>query len=123
MSFKRSISPDGRATFLAAAAVIAGQAVKKTATEGEVTPCTAAADAAVGVALDGAEAGDTVPVALLGVKPGTLIKTASGAVDGGAEVNALGAAATTGNTVIGRALNAAADGGEIELAHCVGRTK
>lgn len=123
MSFKRSISPDGRVTFKAAAAITAGQPVKFTATAGEVTPCTAATDAAVGVALDAAAAGDTVPVALLGCKPGTMIAAATGEVTAGSEVNALGAAATTGHTVIGRALNAAAAGGEIELAHCAGRTK
>lgn len=123
MNFRRSTSPDGRVTYKAAIAVTAGKPVKKTLVDGEVTPCTAATDAAIGVALDSADAGDTVPVALLGSTKGTMIVIASGAVDGGSEVNALGAAASAGNTVIGRALNAAADGGEVELAHCVGRTK
>jgi predicted transcriptional regulator len=124
MNFRKSIWPDGRATFVAAAAVTAGQPVKLTATEGEVTPCTAATDIAVGVAQDDADDGDTVPVALLGAKPGTIIAVATGEISAGAEVNALGAPATTGHTVIGRALQAVSSSGEeIELAHCVGRTK
>ena len=115
-NFKRSVSPDGRKTFIADAAIKAGQAVKLAADD-SVTPCTAAIDAAVGIARTDAEAGDTVAIALLGITPGTVIAVAGGTLATGDKVNPIGTAWATGNTLIGIALNSADKDGEVELAH------
>jgi hypothetical protein len=115
--------PNGNITYNAAAAVAKGQPVKftgSTTTTGmpTVTPCTAATDAAIGIALEPANAGENVPVAILGNYTGTVEVLAGGAVSRGAELGATGATAASGNTTIGKALDAAtAEGQLIEVAH------
>ena len=110
--------PNGNATYVAAAAVTHGAPLKMVS--GKVTPCTAATDVAIGVALDDAAADDIVPVALLGNYTGTVTLVAGGALAIGDPVAANGAKAVAGNQVIGRALTAATSKGDlVELAHCV----
>jgi hypothetical protein len=115
--------PNGNITYNAAAAVAKGQPVKftgSTTTTGmpTVTPCAAATDAAIGVALEPANAGENVPVAILGNYTGTVEVLAGGAVSRGAQLGATGATAASGNTTIGMALDAAtAEGQLIEVAH------
>ena len=63
--------PNGNITYNAAAAIKRGQPLKftgSTTTTGmpTVTPCTAASDAAIGVALEPADSGENLPVASLG---------------------------------------------------------
>ena len=115
----RSTSPDGRYTYTAGAAITKNTAVKYGTDDRTVVPVAAATEAAVGVALDDADAGRLVPVLILGVGDGTVILTATGTVARAGQVNALGGPAATGNQVIGRALNAAVAGQPIELAHNV----
>ena len=68
---------------------------------GLTTPCAAATDAAIGVALEPANAGENVPVAILGNYTGTVEVLAGGAVSRGAQLGATGATAASGNTTIG----------------------
>lgn len=115
--------PNGNITYNAAAAVAKGQPVKLTGsatTSGmpTVTPCTAATDAAIGIAIEPANAGENVPVAILGCYTGTVLVLTTGAVTRGANVSPAGVAATSGNKIIGTALDAATASGQlIELAH------
>ena len=116
--------PNGNITYNAAAEIKKGQPVKftgSTTTTGmpTVTPCTAATDAAIGVAIEPANAGENVPVAILGNYPGTVEVLATGAVARGATVSPAGVAVpSTGGNAIGVALDAATASGElIEVAH------
>lgn len=99
---------NGRLTLKASAAVERGDAVK----------FAASTDAAIGVALDGAAAGEIVAVAALGNFTGTVVLKAKGAIPLGSHVTAVGTAAESGDASIGVALGAAAaDGDFIEIAH------
>lgn len=119
--------PNGNITYSAAAAIAKGQPVKFTGsatTSGmpTVTPCTAATDAAIGVAIEPAESGGLVPVAILGNYTGTVEVLATGAVAQGASITPAGVAvvAASGGNVIGVALDAATAAGQlIEVAHCL----
>lgn len=117
------VHPNGNATFTAAAAILKGQPLKFSGSA--VTPCTAATDAAIGIALDDAAAADIVPVAILGAFTGTALLRAGGAIAAGAQVAADGT--TTGgatDVIVGRALSAAAAAGDlVEIAHQVGHVK
>lgn len=115
--------PNGNATYTAGADIAKGNVLKFS--EGKVVPCSAANDAAIGVALDGAKNGDIVPVAILGNYTGTVEIKAGGAIAAGVQVAANGTATGAGtDVIIGRALEAAtAEGDVIEIAHCVGAVK
>lgn len=117
------VHPNGIITYTAAAAIAKGQVLKHSS--GKVTPCTAATDAAIGVALDGAEAGALVPVAILGAYTGTVEVKAAGAIAQGEQIAAnMTATAATTDVIIGRALTAASAANEIiEVAHQVGMVK
>lgn len=117
------VFPNGNATYVAAATILKGQPLMFSGTE--VTPCTAATDDAIGIALDGAEAGDIVPVAILGAFTGTVLLYAGAAIAAGAQITAAGIT-TAGATdvIIGRALEAAAGAGSlVNIAHQVGHVK
>lgn len=110
---------NGRLTYVAGGAVERGDVVKFDS-DGKVVKCTAKADAAIGVALDGSVAGEIVSVAILGSFTGTVVVKAGGAVTRGAKVTAEGKAATAGDKAVGVALDAATAAGDlIEVAHCV----
>ena len=116
-------SPNGNKTYTAGGAIAKGDVLKFS--EGKVIKTTAANDAAIGIALDGAAEGDIVPVAILGNFTGTTQIKAGGAISAGAQVaaNATATAAAT-DVIIGRALEAAAAANDmIEIAHCVGHVK
>lgn len=117
------IHRSGIVTFTAAAAVVKGDILKFNA--GKVTPCTAAADAAIGVATDGAEAGGIVPVAVLGAVSGTVLVKAAGAIAQGAQIAANGTAtAAATDVIVGRALEAASASGDlVEVATQVAMVK
>ena len=116
-------SPNGNKTFTAGGAIAKGDVLKFD--NGKVVPTTAANDAAIGIALDGAAEGDIVPVAILGNFTGTVQVKSGGAISAGAQVAADGTATSAATDVIvGRALEAASGSGElIEIAHCVGHVK
>lgn len=110
------VYPNGNATYTAAATILLGQPLKFDG--GAVTPCDAAGDAAIGIALDGAEAGEIVPVAILGNFTGTVLLRAAAAISAGAQIAANATTAQATNTVIGRALEkASASGDLINVAH------
>ncbi len=110
---------NGRLTYTAGGDIKRGDVVKFD-DNGKVVTCAAAADEAIGVALDGADQGEILSVAVLGAFTGTVVVKASGAVAKGKKVNALGAEAAANDAAIGVALDAAtADGDMIEVAHCV----
>ena len=110
---------NGRLTYTAGGAVERGD-VLKFDTDGNVVKCAAATDAAIGVALDGAESGEIVAVAVLGSFAGTVVVKASAAVAKGAKVTAHGAEASGDDAAIGVALDAATAADDlIEVAHCV----
>ena len=69
------IHQNGKATFTAGAAIAKGDFVKFSS--GKVVKCAAATDIAIGVALDGAEAGELVPVQLLTSGDTVLVKAGS----------------------------------------------
>ena len=81
------IHQNGKATFTAGAAIAKGEFVKFS--NGKVVKCVAATDIAIGVALDGAEAGAFVPVQLLTSGDTVLVK-AGGAVAQGGTLSCLG---------------------------------
>ena len=117
-------SPNGNKTYTAGGAIAKGDVLKFDAS-GNVVKTTAANDAAIGIALDGATEGDIVPVAILGNFTGTVQVKAAGAISAGAQVaaNATATAAAT-DIIIGRALEAASAANDmIEVAHCVGHVK
>lgn len=117
------VHPNGNATLTAGAVIALGNPLKFSGAK--VVPCTAATDAAIGIALDGAADGEIVPVALLGNFTGTVLLKAAGIIGRGIQIAANGTA-TDGATdvVIGRALDAAAAAGDlIEIVHQVGQVK
>jgi hypothetical protein len=78
--------PEGRTTRYAQAAITAkGILVKQGTAANQVTPC-GANDLPLALALDAAVQDDTVPIALLGATPGTLVAIASEAITQGEEV-------------------------------------
>jgi len=116
-------SPNGNKTYTAGGAIAKGDVLKFS--EGKVIKTTAANDAAIGIALDGAAEGDIVPVAILGNFTGTVQVKAGGAISAGAQIAANGTAtANASDVIIGRALEAASAANDmIEIAHCVGAVK
>ncbi len=118
------MSPNGNKTYTAGAAIAKGNVLKFDAS-GNVVPTSAANDAAIGIALDGASQGDIVPVAVLGSFTGTVPLKAGGAISQGAQVAANGTATTgASDVIIGRALEAASASGDmIEIAHQVAQVK
>lgn len=118
-----NLTNPGIKTFTAGGSITKGNPVKLSS--GNVVATSAAADLAIGIAMDGASSGDTVPVALLGNCPGTLRLRAGGAISAGAQVaaNATATAAAT-DAIIGIALEAAsASGDEIEIVHQLAQVK
>lgn len=108
------IHQNGKATFTAGAAIAKGEFVKFSS--GKVVKCAVATDIAIGVALDGAEAGAFVPVQLLTSGDTVLVK-AGGTIAQGGTLSCLGTTvATTGALQYGIALNAAANGELVEAA-------
>lgn len=117
------VYPNGNATLIAGDDIELGQPLMLSG--GKVVPTAAATSAAIGIALDDAEDGDTVPVALLGVFTGTVLLLSAGGIAAGAQITAAGAT-TSENTdvIIGRALEAATGAGElINIAHQVAQVK
>lgn len=117
------VHPNGNITYTAAAAIAKGNPVKFST--GKVTPCTAANDQAIGIALDSAAQGDIVPVAILGCFTGTVQLKAGGAISAGAQITAAATATSAAtDVIIGVALEAASASGDmIEIAHQVGQVK
>lgn len=114
---------NGRVTFVAGGTITRGTPVKFAS--GKVVAAAAAADLAIGIALNDATADDYVAVAVLGNYVGTVLLKAGGVIAQGAQVTSLGTA-TTANTdmIIGVALNAATAAGDlIEIAHQVAQVK
>lgn len=110
----KGIHPNGKATFTAGAAIAKGEFVKFSS--GKVVKCAAATDIAIGVALDGAEAGALVPVQLLTSGDTVLVK-AGGAVAQGGTLSCLGTTVdTAGALQYGIALDAAENGELVEAA-------
>lgn len=109
---------NGLLTRIAEGAVVKGQILKKGSTDKEVAACSELTDVGLYVALDSADTGTVVPCAVLGNLTGTVLVTASGAIAVGDLVSPTGTAVTTGLTC-GRALVAAADGDDFEMAHKV----
>ena len=108
------IHQNGKATFTAGAAIAKGEFVKFSS--GKVVKCAVATDIAIGVALDGAEAGAIVPVQLLTSGDTVLVK-AGGAVAQGGTLSCLGTTVdTAGALQYGIALDAAANGELVEAA-------
>lgn len=106
------VYPNGNATLVAGATIKEGQPLKFSS--GAVVPTSGVTDVAIGIALDGAASGDIVPVAILGAFTGTVRLLAADAIDIGAQITAKGdATATSGDVIIGRALEAAAQAGDI----------
>ena len=118
-------SENGNITYTAGGTIAKGNFVKFSS--GKVVACSAATDVAIGVALDGAENGAIVPVAVLGSFTGTVQIKAAGAIAQGAEVTPEGKEQTSAGTtelICGRALEAAAASGDmIEIAHAVCHAK
>ena len=117
-------SHNGNKTYTAGGAIAKGDVLKFDGS-GNVVKTGAANDAAIGIALDGANEGEIVPVAVLGNFAGTVQIKAGGVIGAGAQI-AANAEAATGATdiIIGRALEVAHNEGDmIEIAHCVGAVK
>ena len=110
------ITPNGKATFTAGAAIAKGEFVKFSS--GKVVKAAAATDVCIGVALDAAAAeGDLVPVQLLSSGDTALVK-AGGSVSQGGTVTCLGTTvATAGTLQYGIALEAATASGQ--LIECI----
>ena len=108
----KGIHQNGRMTFIAGAAIAAGEFVKFSS--GKVVKCAAATDIAIGVATDSAAAsGDLVPVQLL-CSGDTAIVKAGGAVSQGGTLSCLGTTvATAGTLQYGIALEAATASGDL----------
>ena len=108
------IHQNGKATFTAGAAIAKGEFVKFSS--GKVVKCAVATDIAIGVALDGAEAGAIVPVQLLTSGDTVLVK-AGGAVAQGGTLSCLGTTVSTAGALqYGIALDAAENGELVEAA-------
>ena len=108
----KAITPNGKATFTAGAAIAKGEFVKFSS--GKVVKAAAAADVCIGVALDSASAsGDIVPVQLLTSGDTVLVKS-GGEVAQGGSVSCLGTTvATAGTLQYGIALEAASASGKL----------
>lgn len=106
------IHPNGKATFVAGAAIAKGEFVK--ISSGKVVKASAATDVCVGVALDSAAAdGDLIPVQLL-TSGDTVTVKAGGAVAQGGTVTCLGTTVSTAGTLqYGIALEAASASGQL----------
>ena len=117
-----STSPNGNRTYVAGADIAEGQPLKFGDNERTVVPTVEATDIAIGIALDRAEKGEHIAVALCGNFTGTVLLVATGAIAAGAQVNARGATAAAGDIVIGRALTPAATGEFVEITHQVAAT-
>ena len=122
-------SENGKNSYTAAATVVKGNILKFSGSTDAaglptVTPTTAANDAAIGVALMPANAGEKVAVKILG-SGGTTLVIAGGAVTVGAQVAADGTAtAADTDVIIGRALSAASAANDvIEVVTQVGQVK
>ena len=108
----KAITPNGKATFTAGAAIAKGEFVKFSS--GKVVKAAAATDACIGVALDSAAAsGDLIPVQLL-TSGDTAIVKSGGEVSQGGTVTCLGTTvATAGTLQYGIALEAATASGQL----------
>lgn len=108
----KGIHQNGKMTFVAGAAIAAGEFVKFSS--GKVVKCAAATDIAIGVALDSASAdGEQIPVQLL-TGGDTVPVKAGGAVAQGGTLTCLGTTvATAGTLQYGIALEAATASGDI----------
>ena len=106
------VTPNGKATFTAGAAIAKGEFVKFSS--GKVVKASAATDVCIGVALDSAAAsGDLVPVQLL-TSGDTVIVKAGGEVAQGGSISCLGTTvATAGTLQYGYALEAATASGQL----------
>lgn len=110
----KGIHQNGKATFTAGAAIAKGEFVKFS--DGKVVKCAVATDIAIGVALDGAESGELVPVQLLTSGDTVLVK-AGGTIAQGGTLSCLGTTVSTAGALqYGIALNAAANGELVEAA-------
>ena len=109
---------NGLLTRIAEGVIVKGQILKKGTADTQVKPCAALTDVGLYVALDAAADGEVIPVSVLGNLTGTVLATASGAVAVGDLISPLGTAVANGLTC-GRALTAAADGADFEMAHKV----
>ena len=112
----KAITPNGKATFTAGAAIAKGEFVKFSTSK--VVKAAAATDVCIGVALDSAAAsGDLIPVQLL-TSGDTVIVKAGGAVAQGGSVSCLGTTVSTAGTLqYGYALEAATSSGQ--LIECI----
>lgn len=108
----KAITPNGKATFTAGAAIAKGEFVKFSS--GKVVKAAAATDACIGVALDSAAAsGDLIPVQLLTSGDTVLVKS-GGEVAQGGTVTCLGTTVSTAGTLqYGYALEAATASGQL----------
>ena len=108
----KAITPNGKATFTAGAAIAKGEFVKFST--GKVVKAAAATDACIGVALDSAAAsGDLIPVQLL-TSGDTVTVKAGGAVAQGGSLSCLGTTVSTAGTLqYGYALEAATASGQL----------
>ena len=107
----KAITPNGKATFTAGAAIAKGEFVKFAS--GKVVKAAAATDVCIGVALDSAASGDIIPVQLLSSGDTALVK-AGGAVAQGGSVSCLGTTVSTAGTLqYGYALEAATASGDL----------
>ncbi len=108
----KAITPNGKATFTAGAAIAKGEFVKFST--GKVVKAAAATDACIGVALDSAAAsGDLIPVQLLTSGDTVLVKS-GGEVAQGGTVTCLGTTVSTAGTLqYGYALEAATASGQL----------
>ena len=106
------ITPNGKATFTAGAAIAKGEFVKFSS--GKVVKAAAATDVCIGVALDSAAAsGDLIPVQLL-TSGDTVTVKSGGAVAQGGSLSCLGTTvATAGTLQYGYALEAATASGQL----------
>ena len=106
------VTPNGKATFTAGAAIAKGEFVKFSS--GKVVKAAAATDVCIGVALDSASAsGDLIPVQLL-TSGDTVTVKAGGAVAQGGSLSCLGTTVSTAGTLqYGYALEAATASGQL----------
>jgi len=108
----KAITPNGKATFTAGAAIARGEFVKFSS--GKVVKAAAATDMCIGVALDSAAAsGDLIPVQLLTSGDTVLVKS-GGEVAQGGSVSCLGTTVSSAGTLqYGYALEAATASGQL----------
>ena len=108
----QAITPNGKATFKAGAAIAKGEFVKFSS--GKVVKCSAATDTAIGVALDSAAAdGDLIPVQLLTSGDTVLVKSGGEVAQGGTLTCVGTTVATAGTLQYGIALEAASASGKL----------